>query len=155
MTFDFTTTTEFAATPDAVFRYITDLRNWSRFPGAGVLPGIAEAVLPTGEEIGPGARVRVRNTDGSVHHERVTRFEPPEHFAIVMELTSAAAFVMKRIEEEIRLSATAEGTRMQRTFRLVPRSPFTIPMTFIIRLLLRRAVLAHNELSRRDIEASR
>lgn len=142
---EFSTTTLAPVPPESVFAFITNLANWTSFTGWGPLPGIAEASLPPGETMREGARVAVVNTDGSRHHEVVTRFEPGRAYAVRMELTPPAAYLMEGIEELVLLRAEGAGTRIDRTFSVRARSIFTFPMVhFITHVMLRRAVLAHD-----------
>lgn len=143
----FTTTDEFPCSPSVIFDGIVDLTKWSAFQGYGPLPGIREATLPVGEQLGLGSRVRVLNTDGSVHHEVVRIFEPHRRYSVVMELSPPASYLMNRIEEDIELTETpAGGTRMTRTFTTVPRSILIAPHVWLLTHgLLRRAVIRHNQ----------
>jgi len=92
--------------------------------------------------MGPGARVRVRNTDGSIHHEVVCVFEPGRRYAVRMELSPPASVLMDRIEEDVELAETPEGgTRVTRRFVVTPRSLLTAPIAwFIAQCTLRKAV---------------
>lgn len=154
VTLEFSTTSAAPGTPEQVFAFITDLANWTSFAGWGPLPGIAEAALPAGESMRLGARVAVRNTDGSRHHEVVTRFEPGRAYAVRMELTPPASYLMAGIDELVLLSLAAGGTHIERTFSVRPRSVLTYPMVwFSTHVMLRRAVLAHDARCR-DLMAS-
>lgn len=149
----FTTCDEFPCPPPVIFGGIVDLSKWSAFRGYGPLPGIREATLPEGEQLGLGSRVRVLNTDGSVHHEVVRTFEPHQKYSVVMELSPPASYLMDRIEEDVELTETPTGgTRMTRTFTTVPRSVITAPLVWLItHLLLRNAVRCHNQLIQREL----
>ena len=121
------------------------------------LPGIVEASLPDGERMGPGARVRVRNTDGSIHHEVVCAFEPGRRYAVRMELSPPASILMDRIEEDVELAETPEGgTRVTRRFVVTPRSLLTAPIAwFIAQCILRKAVEAHNRVVGEEMTGKR
>lgn len=142
----FVTVSEIACRRTDVFAHIVDLSKWTSFRGWGPLPGIVEASLPDGERMRPGARVRVRNTDGSIHHEVVCAFEPGRRYAVRMELSPPASVLMDRIEEHVELAETPDGgTRVTRKFVVTPRSLLTAPIVwFIARCVLREAVEAHN-----------
>ena len=140
----FTTSSLNGRSPAETFAFIVDLSRWPMFRGYGPLPGIVEATLEQGPW-GPGARVRVRNTDGSVHHEVVRTWEPVRRYAIVMELVPPASHLMAAIEEEVVLRPEDGGTRVLRTFRTVPRGWWTAPMVWLLtRFFLRPAVEAHD-----------
>lgn len=149
----FTTCDEFPYPPSVIFGGIVDLTKWSAFRGYGPLPGIREATLPAGEQLGLGSRVRVLNTDGSVHHEVVRTFEPDRRYSVVMELSPPASYLMDRIEEDIELAETPTGgTRMTRTFTTFPRSLLTAPLVWLLTYgLLRKAVVRHNQLIQQEL----
>jgi|CXWL01.1.fsa_nt_gi hypothetical protein len=142
----FVTTSTAARSPAATFAYIVDLANWPTFRGYGPLPGIVRAELPPGEAMAVGARVRVTNTDGSVHHEVVEEHVPARRYRVRMELGEPARRLLARIDETVELEAIPDGTLIRRRFDVTPRSAFTAPLAWLIaRLLLRRAVERHNE----------
>lgn len=142
---DFTLESTTPVSPERTFDAICDLSKWPLFRGYGPLPGIVEATLPGGGVMGLGARVRVRNSDRSVHHEVVTVFERPRRYVVRMELTPPASWVLKSIEETIELEAAPGGTRMRRRFVVTRRSILTAPVAWLFGgVLLPRAVDAHN-----------
>lgn len=142
---DFTTVSMTERSPDETFAFICDLSKWPLFRGWGPLPGIEEASLPAGETVGLGSRIRVRNSDGSIHHEVVVAFEPGRRYDIRMELAPPASYVMRRIEESVELSPVDGGTRILRRFVTAPRSMVTTPIVWLFGgLLLRKAVERHN-----------
>jgi hypothetical protein len=131
--------------PGEVFDFICDLSRWPLFRGYGPIPGIEEARLPEGDAMAVGSRVRVRNTDGSVHHEVVTRLEPGRAFAVRMELSPPASLVLARIEETVDLTPVPGGTRMVRSFTTTPRSSLVAPLAWLVgAVLLRKATEAQN-----------
>lgn len=141
----FTTQTDVTAAPADVFAAILDLRNWPLFRGYGPLPGIVEATVPEGTPITVGTRIRVRNTDGSVHHERVVELDPGVRYRVTMELVPPAAWWMARIDELVELEPHGTGTRMRRRFDTVPRFTLAWPVVWAITQLLKRAVERHND----------
>lgn len=142
----FTIHTALRCTPDQAFAGILDLTRWPSFRGSGPIPGIVEASLPEGASMGLGARVRVRNTDGSVHHEVVTTFEPGRRYSVAMEVSPPASYVMETILEDVVLEAVPGGTAMTRRFELRPRTWFLAPLAWVMtHVFLKRAVVAHNE----------
>lgn len=141
----FTVESEAPVTPEETFAFICDLTKWPLFRGYGPLPGIAEATVEGGGAVGPGARIRVRNTDGSVHHEVVHTFEPGRRYAVRMELAPPVSYVMAGIGETVELEASAGGTKVRRTFVVAPRSLLTAPVAWLFGgVLLPRAVAAHD-----------
>lgn len=139
----FVTQSENRRSPAETFAYITTLANWSSFRGHGPLPAIVRASAT--EPLRLGTRVRVENSDGSVHHEVVTAFEPDRRYSTRMELVPPASYLMKHIHEDVVLTPMDAGTQVTRRFETVPRSWFTAPlvalMTFV---LLRPAVRKHD-----------
>ncbi|GDX82525.1 hypothetical protein LBMAG42_43360 [Deltaproteobacteria bacterium] len=143
MLIQFSTESNAPGSPEAAFAFICDLTRWPLFTGYGPLPGIVEATVEGAVTL--GSRIRVRNTDGSVHHEVVERFEPGRRYTIRMELNPPVSYVMASIEEDVELTAAASGTRIRRTFVLRPRSWFTAPIAWLFGgVLLPRAVARHN-----------
>lgn len=139
------------ASPAQVFAGILNLSLWPLFSGYGPLPGIVEASCEG--EIRLGSRIRVRNTDGSVHHEVVEVFEPGKRYCIRMELAPPVSYVMAGIVEQVDLEAVGEGTRMRRTFIVTARSWFSAPVAwFFGGVLLPRAVEVHNRASIRAFQ---
>lgn len=152
----FQTRTDVATRPGLAFAHIIDLGTWPKFRGFGPVPGIVEAKLVNGTTVGPGSRIRVTNTDGSVHHEVMRAFEVGRHITIQMELTPPASYVMAGIEERVDVEAHGEGTRITRTFTVRPRWFFTAPIAWLIAHgFLHRAVVRHNEAVRAALEQSR
>ena len=84
------------------FAAITDLSLWNSFKGAGPVPAILRATLVRGP-LGPGAKVRVENSDGSVHHETFVEFVPDKKIHLSMELRPPVSFVMGAMEETLEL----------------------------------------------------
>lgn len=141
----FSTCNDVERAPGEVFEHVCDLSRWPSFKGWGPVPGIAEASLARGAAMGPGARVRVRNTDGSVHHEVVEAFERGRLYVLRMELEPPASRVLETITEEVVLEPLpAGGTRVIRTFTLTPRSALAAPVAWLASACLRRAVAAHD-----------
>jgi hypothetical protein len=150
----FTAVSEVPVPPEAVFAYMRDLSNWKRFGGYGPLPGIVEARLPEGETLALGARVRVSNTDGSVHHERVTVFEPPRRYRVRMELEKPASRVFAWIDEAIEVEPTSSGSRVRRRFTTRSRRWYVAPVAWLVtHLLLRPAVKRHDRAVADDLGA--
>lgn len=137
----FETRLETREPPEAVFDRIADLDQWSTFRGWGPMPGITRAELVEGTAVAAGALVRVTNSDGSVHHERFEVFDRGRALRIRMELGPPAGWFLAGIVET--LAPGPDGVLVRR-FELTPRSWLTLPMVWLIRGMLRRAVLAHN-----------
>lgn len=141
----FTTRSTLRCPPADVFALVVDLSRWSLFRGAGPVPGIVRAQTEDGAPLGLGSRVRVTNTDGSVHHEVVVGFEPGRAYRVRMELTPPASRVLASIEEDLALTPTEDGgTSLVRTFVLKPTSALSSPVAWVASRFLERAVRAHD-----------
>ena len=126
------------------FAAITDLSLWSSFRGAGPVPGIVRATLVSGT-VGPGGRVRVENTDGSVHHETYVDFIQDKRVHLSMELRPPVSYVMGAMEETIELEGTGESCTLRRRFEVRARFFFTWPLAFVLwRVFMNRACEVHN-----------
>lgn len=148
----FETTSEVARTPAETFAYVLDTSKWPLFRGYGPLPGIVSAEVEGGGPVVAGARVRVTNTDGSVHHEVVEELVADRRYRVRMELVRPASLVLARIDETVEVSPIPSGTRIRRRFEVTPRSPLTAPLAwFVAKVLLRRAVLAHDAAVAREL----
>ena len=142
-----TTTSLVPATPEQVFDFIIDTSRWPEFPGHGPVPGIAKAEAEDGLPLKLGSRVRVENTDGSIHYEMIGVFDRPARIRLDMEVTPPASKVMKGIEEDVRITAVEGGAEVTRTFTLTPRSILTAPMIWLVaKLFLKKAVRKHNRI---------
>lgn len=150
----FTTVQELPVPPDRMFAFLLSVESWGLWSGYGPMPGIVRAER-LGGTWGVGTRVRVHNTDGSVHHERITCFEPPVRYAVTMELPPKAQALMSAVDETLVLEPTATGTRLTRTFTTTPRAWWATPLVWAVTLgLLRPAARRHNEAAAAHLAAS-
>lgn len=140
--------------PEEVFAHLVDLDHWPSFRGWGPLPGIVRAESDDGtRRLVVGARVRVTNTDGSVHLEVVEELVVGRLYRVRMELAAPTATLMARIDERVDLAPTADGTLVTRRFDVTPRSRFTAPLAWLVaRLFLRQAVRIHDRAVARALE---
>ncbi len=149
----FTTVSTNPASPEANFTFVTNLENWPTFTGFGPLPGIRRATANA--PLALGTRVRVENTDNSVHQEIVTAFEPGRRYAVRMEVVPPASWLMRHIDEELLLEPVEAGTRVHRRFTTVARSWLTAPVVwFITFFLLKPAVLKHDAVAAQALAGS-
>jgi hypothetical protein len=129
----------------ATFALICDPARWPLFVGYGPLPGITLASVEGGGPIVLGARIRVENTDRSLHYERVVAFEQDRHLQMHMELEPPASWFMSEIDEFVDLYAEGAETRVVRRFVATPRAWYTAPMAWLFGgFFLARAVRVHN-----------
>jgi len=127
-----------------IFEGLIQLENWNSFKGYGPLPGIREATFVLRSEEGTGSVIKVENTDGSVHQERILEWLPEER--AVIELSGFAfplsAFAT-RFVETWSFAGEGEGSLVRRDFELYPVNDFIRPVLWLLSLLLRRAVSRH------------
>ncbi len=141
--------------PAEAFDLICDLQQWPLFRGYGPIPAIVAASVEGGA-LAVGSRIRVENSDGSVHHERVELFEPGRRYTVVMELSPPVSYLLSGIREEVELSPHGGGTRFLRRFLVTPRNLVTAPLAWVLtHLFLSPAVERHNAAVNRHIEQSR
>lgn len=126
--------------PVAVFDAVADLTQWPSFRGWGPLPGIVRAELVDGDVVATGARIRVTNTDGSVHHEVFEIFEHGRALRIRMELGPPACHVLRGIVETL----TWDGVGLTRRFELTPRSAWMFLPACAVTWMMGRAVARHH-----------
>ncbi|HND33430.1 MAG TPA: SRPBCC family protein [Myxococcota bacterium] len=126
------------------FAAITDLSLWNSFKGAGPVPGIVRATLASGT-VGLGGKVRVENTDGSVHHETFTEFVPDKKIHLSMELRPPVSYIMGAMEETLELEGQGATCTLRRRFEVRARFFFTWPMAYVLcTVFLKRACEQHN-----------
>lgn len=140
----FTCRETLALAPAEIAGQILDLAKWPEFSGCGPLPGIrsAEFEVRTPEVV--GTRIRVTNTDGSVHVEEIIEWQPDARLVLHMaEFSPPLSRLATRFDEEWTFERAANVTHVARSFRLYPKSVLTRPAVCLISLLLRRAVARH------------
>ncbi len=101
--------------PQSISSNIADLGRWPDFDGYGMLPGIESATYETVSAEMVGARILVKNSDGSTHVEEVLVWEPDSHL------------VMKLCDFSPPLSRIADHFLEQWTFN--PQSPLVTAPT--------------------------
>lgn len=126
--------------PAAVLGGVADLSRWSTFTGWGPLPGVARAELVDATELAAGARVRVTNTDGSVHHEVFERYDRGNGLRIRFELAPPVSWFVAGMVETMEPG----GAGIVRRMEVTPRTWLTAPVAAGIAWILGRAIRAHN-----------
>ena len=138
--------------PEDVARQILDLANWTNFTGYGVLPGIRAAFEVRTPGV-VGTRIKVTNTDGSNHVEEVVEWEPDRRLRLDMKEFSPPLSRWAAGSEEVwEFERFGDGTRVVRSFTLLPKSFFARPVLWLISLLLKRAIARHLSHMRRASE---
>ena len=108
-------------TPVLIRAAIADVARWSEFRGYGLIPGIQSAEYAERTSVMVGSVIRVRNVDGSTHHERILEWSDQR---VVMELgdfTPPLSRFAERFRETWSFEPEPEGTRVTRRFELFPR----------------------------------
>jgi hypothetical protein len=130
--------------PEDIAGQILDLANWTNFTGYGVLPGIKAAVFEVRPAGVVGTRIRVTNTDGSSHTEEIVEWEPERRVRLAMTGFSpplsrlATGFV-----ETWEFESLDAGTRVTRSFEMLPKSVIARTVLWLISFLLKRAIARH------------
>lgn len=123
---------------------IADTTRWSEFSGYGPLPGIESASYETCPDDMLGARIRVRNRDGSEHIESIYRWQPGVAVAMKLhEFTPPLSRLATHFTEEWSLQAQGQATLVTRRFQMFPVSAAARPLLWLISLLFRRAIDHH------------
>ncbi len=140
----FTCRETLALAPADIAGQILDLEKWPEFTGYGPLPGIKSAEFEARTPDVVGTRIKVTNTDGSVHFEEIVEWQPDARLVLHMaEFSPPLSRLATRFEEEWVFVRANDATHAARTFRLYPKSLLTRPMMWLISLLLKRAVARH------------
>ncbi|MEO8494127.1 MAG: SRPBCC family protein [Planctomycetota bacterium] len=133
-----------AIAPTEIAEQILDISNWPDFKGYGPLPGIksAEFEVKTPEVV--GSRIRVQNTDRSLHVEEITEWLPESRVALRMqEFSAPLSWLATGIDETWEFEPVGGGTKVVRSFQLHTRSTMTRPLLWLISRLLKRAINRH------------
>lgn len=130
--------------PEAIAAGIADTARWPTFTGYGFLPGIASASYDVRPPAMLGARIRVRNTDGSTHVEDITHWEPTRQLGLRLhQFSPPLAHLATHFNEVWLFTPTAQGTHVRRSFELFPRHALARPALWLIAQAFRRAVMKH------------
>lgn len=151
---EFNCTETLAMRPEQIASQILDVRQWTDFQGYGPLPGIAEATFEQRTEQVVGSRIRVKNQDGSSHVEEITSWELPHRLELRLgEFSKPLSLLATGIEEWWTFEQSSEHTKVVRGMRLHPRSLWTVPVLWLIRALLKRAIAAHLQAIKRSAQS--
>lgn len=130
-------------TPGAIASTLLDLDQWPSFTGYGPLPGIRSARFLARTPGVVGSRIAVVNTDGSTHTEEILEWDPER--AIRLRLggfSRPLRWFADHFDEAWAIEPHADGTTtVVRTFELHPRGWWGVPVLWVVRPLLRRAVM--------------
>lgn len=140
--------TVFAAPRDRVFRVFADDAAFQAFPGAWPIPGIRRVEHLSGDGTKPGDRMRMHNSDGTTHEERVTAFDPGRLIALGLgPFQSPMRFLVRDGTDTAEFfdGPTGDRTHLRQRFTFEPASPLTAPVVWVLaHLFLARAVARHH-----------
>ena len=130
--------------PAEIAGQILDLAKWPEFTGYGPLPGIQSAVFEVRTPEIVGTRIKVTNTDGSIHTEEIVEWQLDARMVLHMtDFSPPLSRLAIRFEEEWVYERAGDDTHVARTFRLYSKSLMTRPVLWLISFLLWRAVARH------------
>lgn len=133
-------------TPDEIAEIFLDLDNWSLFTGFGILPGIKSASydLQTREIV--GSVIAVICTDNSKHTEEIVDWNLPHSFQLKLaNFTRPLSFFATHFDEWTRFEIKDGKTYVTRTMDLHPRFILARPLLWLIRPLMRKAIIRSHE----------
>lgn len=144
--YDATAIKQIRAPRERVFEAIRDAERAARwFQPFTPIPGIAECEPFASSQ--PGARRRVRWTDGSVTHDELLASEPPLRlgYAWANTLKGPLALLFRRAESDWTLAPTPTGTSVYWTHRFEPRHRMLAPLIRIVQAGFQRWMRASLE----------
>lgn len=126
---------EIAASPEAVFDFVTSLSNLPKvFRGFGPIPAIAKAEMADGGEMREGAVRRIENSDGSVIDEEMIAFKKPERqtYRLLRGFKFPISLLIESGGGDWKFTATPKGTRIDWEFYFMLTSPVFYPVGFLL-----------------------
>lgn len=136
--------------PDEIAEVFLDLANWPLFTGYAILPGIKSASYnPKTPEI-VASIIAVTCTDNSTHTEEIVDWNLPHSFQLKLaNFTRPLSYFATHFDEwthfEVKDGTTAPTTYVTRTMDLHPRSILAYPLLWLIRPLMRKAIIRSHE----------
>lgn len=128
----------FAHAADAVFALSVDPQRFPpAFRGYGPIPAIRE-IVPDDRPLGTGSTREIRNSDGSVLHERVTALQAPLHHAYTLSgFRAPFAWLVSAGHADWQLLPLQHGTLVTWLYRFEATTALARPLAA---LLLRRCM---------------
>lgn len=118
---------------EQAFAEVTSPDNLDTFVGFGPIPGILEATVEGEDALGEGAVLRVRNTDGSTHRERIEVLEPPSRYRIrIFDFDSAFRHLVDHAIEQLDFSRYGGRTAIAREFRFTLKTTLLAPAAYLL-----------------------
>ena len=130
--------------PEVIAEQILDVARWSEFRGYGPMPGIKAAEFETRTPNVVGSRIRVTNLDGSTHVEEIVEWQPDRRLRLQMgDFSKPLSRLSTGFVETWDFERDGDRTHVVRSFEMHPKSVLTMPLLWLISLLLRRAIARH------------
>jgi hypothetical protein len=132
--------------PQEIADIILDTTKWPLFTGYGILPGIrsAEYIVKTPEIL--GSRIAVINTDNSTHIEEIIKWDMPNTFQMrLANFSRPLSFMATQFVETFEFRVESNQTHITRSMALYPRFLLTRPILWLIRPLLRKALIRSHD----------
>jgi uncharacterized protein YndB with AHSA1/START domain len=132
---------EIARSPGEVFDLAASCDGFPRFlHPLGPVPGVAGAEMLDASAPKPGARRRVRMTDGSTMDEELLAFERPTRHRYRWAHPPAPPFslLVRGGEGDWTFSPAGDGTRIAWDYRFELTTPLVYPLAAVVVLLFRR-----------------
>ncbi len=140
----FSCAASFSLTAEEIAAQILDLSNWPKFQGYGILPGIKSTQFEVKTPEVVGSKIRVHNRDGSSHLEEILQWDPQRQLKLRMhEFSPPLSRLATAFDEIWDFRCDNETTAVVRTLQLHAKSRLTLPLLWMISLLLRPAIKQH------------
>jgi Polyketide cyclase / dehydrase and lipid transport len=108
--------------------------------GFGPIPGITSIEMLDGAALATGAKRRVRMSDGSDIFEEVTALDRPRRHSYRWLNAPAPPFslLVRGAEADWIFTASAQGTRIEWTYRFELTSPLAAPLAAVVMMPFKR-----------------
>lgn len=124
---------------------LLDTERWSEFQGYAILPGIERAYFETKTSGLVGSRIKVHNTDGSSHIEEIIDWDIGNQVALrLQEFNSPLQHLAIHFVETWKFSQSANGTEVERTMTMYPKSTLGWLVLLSISRLMKKAFEKHS-----------
>ena len=137
---------ELPLSPEQTYDFLVSPNAYKLFTGWGPIPGIREVVWEKGSSTEEGSVGTVHSTDGSTHTETIVEAVRPTRYAARIDgFNSAFRFLTSGARETWDMSATSNGTLVERCFVFTLRSPVLWPVGALLGRFFRAAVRRNHE----------
>ncbi len=133
---------EIGRTPQEIFDYLADVRNEPQW-----LPGASDIVLTSDGDVGPGSTFRGTYARAGSVSCTLVRYEPPQHLTIHGEGRGMS------FDDEVTLTPTTSGTRLDAVMRTEPKGLFKLFAPMMGRIISKQ-FQTNWEALKKEMEAS-